>query len=93
MQSEEKKKLAINQMNKMKLTITYHKDEIVEYLANSHVSERNDMDMTVDDMYNLRQVQAKYLNQNTQALAFLIPQIRSHLAHTNQNVALFEKAI
>lgn len=63
MQSKEKKKLAINQMNKMKLTITYHKDEIVEYLANSHVAERNDMDMTVDDMFNLRQVQAKYLNQ------------------------------
>lgn len=47
----------------MRRQITNFKEEIVEYLAQPNMgAERNDMDLTVDDMYNLRQVQSKYLN-------------------------------
>ncbi len=51
------------------------------------------MDFTVDDLYNLKQVQSKYLNQSKQTLVFLIPQIRSYLAHTQHNISLFEQVI
>lgn len=93
MQSKEKKKQAIVDLTSMKKMLTRHRDDIVEYLAQSNIAERNEMDLTVDDLYNLRQVQSKYLNQSKQTLVFLIPQIRSYLAHTQHNVSLFEQVI
>lgn len=62
MHNKEKKKQSIIDLRRMKKIITHHKDEIVDYLAQSKIAERNDMDFTVDDLYNLKQVQSKYLN-------------------------------
>ena len=61
MQSKEKKKQAIVDLSQLKKKIFHHKDEIVDFLALTQTHERNEMDLTIDDQYNLRQVQSKYL--------------------------------
>jgi hypothetical protein len=55
--------------------LSKHQEELVEYLAGTQVAERNNElgDLTVDDMFKMREVQTKYLCQSKQTLIFLIP--------------------
>ena len=54
--------------------LSKHQEELVEYLAGTQMAERNELgDLTVDDMFKMREVQTKYLCQSKQTLIFLIP--------------------
>ena len=56
MLSKEKKKQAIVDLTNKKKMMAEHRDEILEFLAQNNIAERNEMDLTVDDQYNLIQV-------------------------------------
>lgn len=46
----------------IKEVITKYSDEIVDYLKAAKMAEKNHLNLTVEDMFLLREIQGKHLN-------------------------------
>jgi hypothetical protein len=61
MHNKEKKKAQIIDLKKLRSVLSEHQEDLVDYLACANIAERNELDLTVDDMFKMREIQTKYL--------------------------------
>lgn len=56
-----KRRADFDDLQRLKTLITEHSDELIEYLACAKIAERNQLDLTVEDLLDIRKLRAGYL--------------------------------
>lgn len=59
-----KRKGDYDDLQRLRNLIIQHSEELVEYLACAKLAERNQLDLTVEDLLDIRQMRAGYLRRD-----------------------------
>lgn len=64
METKELRLGVMSELNQVRKIVSQYSDDILEYLAAAKIAERNKLDLTVDDLFCLREIHGRTLKRD-----------------------------